>query len=120
MTTMAMVTISAMRLKMSETVADVGKMKDWLGSPMTHATHKLVRTAFNLKNRLSSSVTGSLVRWIRWEESRRMERLRENFTKMLFIQDHLKLARLVFVVCLQKKMQDTRKKERLKMQLPKE
>ena len=77
MKTMAMVTTSAMRLKRREMAADVGKMKYWLGSPMTHATHKLVRTAFNLKNRLSSSVTGSLVSWIRWEESRRMDRLRE-------------------------------------------
>ena len=72
-----MVTTSATRLKRREMVAEVGKMKDWLGSPMTHATHKLVRTAFNLKNRLSSSVTGSLVKWIRWEESRRIDRLRE-------------------------------------------
>ena len=76
MTTIAMVTTSAMRLKKREMVADVGKMKDWLGSPMTHATHKLERTAFNRKNRLSASVTGSLVRWIRWEESRRIDRLR--------------------------------------------
>ena len=110
-----MVTTSATRLKRREMVADVGKMKDCLGSPMTHATHKLVRTAFNLKNLLSSSVTGSLVRWIRWEESRRMDRLREKLlrvTKILWIEDHLKLARLVFVVCLQKKRQDTRKRER--------
>ena len=76
MTTIVMVTTSAERLKRSDMVADVGKMKDWLGSPRTHATHKLVRTAFSLKKRLSSAVTGSLVRWIRWEERRRMERLR--------------------------------------------
>ena len=114
MTTMAMVTISAEKLKRREMVADVGKMKDWLGSPRTHATHKLVRTAFSLKKRLSSAVTGSLVRWIRWEESRRMDLLKQKLPKVAKIISvgHLKLARLVFVVCLQKKRQETTKKQR--------